>query len=91
MARSKTPPKLTPEIVAANIELDAWISGALDAPDARRRSRVIRQLQEALRRQLTQRQWRAYLAIEQAVNARIVVESRVVVRAAFNAGRKARS
>jgi hypothetical protein len=55
----------------------------------RRASRHVRKLQRKLRRKMTRDAWRLYLHLEEVVNDRAIVEQDVLIRWAFESGRRA--
>ena len=85
----KKRPHLTADIVADEQLLAKAVEAQLvEHPDmVRHRRRIVRH-QEELRRVASGKAWKAYLKVEEAVNARYDLALRLVAAWAFEAGRK---
>lgn len=80
-------PALTPEIVGEDEKLATIIDAVLlDDPEHLRASRRIKRRQARLRRMVGDDAWPVYLAVEIAVNERVIDETYTLVRWAFAAG-----
>ncbi len=83
-------PRLSPEIVANDTALADAIPGALEAAALASYTDEVLRLQGRLRDLLLpdEERWAAYLAVEEAANARIAAESVALVRWAWREGRR---
>lgn len=82
------PPLLTPAIVADKVALSTTLDEAFaDHPALRRAGRRIERRQGELRRLVSEAAWKSYLAVEEAMNARALVEVDLLVAWAFEQGR----
>lgn len=79
---------LTPAILKDEAALSAVIDEAfVGHPELRRASRRIKAKQRALEKLVSDEAWRAYLAVEEAHNAREFVEMDLLIAWAFEHGR----
>jgi hypothetical protein len=88
--RTKQAPKLTAQLIADDGALHDTIPGALETPGLQPYTDEVLRLQARLRDLLLSEveRWKAYLALEEAVNDRIAAESIALVRWAWREGRR---
>ena len=87
---SKRKPRLTPEVVADDSALHDVIPDVVETAAFAAYTREVLRLQAVLRDLLLPEaeRWKAYLALEEAVNDRIAAESIALVRWSFAEGRR---
>ena len=89
-AARKRAPSLTSEVIADASALADAIPGALETPGLQPYTDEVLRLQARLRDLLLpdEERWKAYLALEEAVNDRVAAESIELVRWAWREGRR---